>query len=110
MRLSAAAAPYRNSSVGSRLATATRAQTANAASPRDGRYKKRSPIIVPIKITRFEVGASVAKKNAVKKKTGLFRRKERMARTAAAPHPIKAAMAFQSSQLFNPQPKTGIWL
>ena len=40
----------------------------------EGRYKKRSAMMVPIGITRFEVGASMAKNSTMKKKAGLLGR------------------------------------
>ena len=67
-------------------------------------------MMVPIRIGRFEVGERVAKKKAMAKNKGFRLRQDRIATTAAAAQPSRAAMAFQSSQLPNPQPNKGISL
>src|SRR5690242_14612435 len=81
-----------------------------AANPTDGRYKKRSPMMLPIRISRFEAGERVAKKNAMEKNTSLLRRQDTIAATAAPPQAIRAKTAFQSSQPPNFQPNSGIAL
>src|SRR6266853_3108962 len=101
-------AAFRNA--GRRLENRRNAQTTSTANPTDGRYKKRSPMMLPIKIRRFEAGERVAKKKAMEKNTSLCLLQDTMAAPATAPQAIKAKTAFQSSQSLNFQTNSGIAL
>ena len=66
-------------------------------------------MMLPIRITRFEVGESVAKKNAIPKNTGLRRRQQTTAAAAAPKHTSSEITAFMSSQP-PPRPNRGFSL